>query len=287
MRYGARILSAVYSITFPLEGHLDHALARVELVILLSALASIDRDYIEAFPRIPPLANAPLEYSEARSRLVPPNQFTWQDIASSLPHREPDGRVVGGRVTAPDVVAWRVAELNIKGIAAVPGILIQGNEWRPVVHLPGGQTEDLAPKARYPLLERVRITIALDLFNGQNQKALSNKGLNTLLRALTLIDVAYLKSHPGTPKLHDSDIFYREEPPGAEDWQDIPTCLREKACDCDDLGCWRAAELIVEGIDAWAIAKEHPRPDGGILYHIVTQLPDGRIEDPSRDRGMR
>ena len=88
--------------------------------------------------------------------------------------------------------------------------------------------------------------------------------------------------------LYDSGVRYMEEPPGQEDWQDIPTCLKMRAGDCEDLAWWRVAELRVRyGIQAQPTFKCMQRPNGGMLYHIQVQLPDGRKEDPSRVLGMR
>ena len=57
---------------------------------------------------------------------------------------------------------------------------------------------------------------------------------------------------------------------------------------CEDLACWRAAELRVRyGIAAEPTFIWKVRPGGGYLYHIQVLYPDGRIEDPSRRLGMR
>ena len=90
-----------------------------------------------------------------------------------------------------------------------------------------------------------RVTFVIDLFKGPVEQELSHKALKMLLGALTMIDVEYLKAHPDAPNIYDSGVRYQEEPPGQEDWQDIPTTLRLRNGDCEDLSCWRAAELIV------------------------------------------
>lgn len=133
-----------------------------------------------------------------------------------------------------------------------------------------------------------RITFALDLFNGPHEKELSHATLRTLLMALMYTDMLYLRANPNTPELYKSGVRYEEEPPGQEDWQDIPTCLRLRTGDCEDLACWRAAEYQVRhGIKAVPTFTSQLRPNGSYLYHITVQLPDGRIEDPSRKLGMR
>lgn len=133
-----------------------------------------------------------------------------------------------------------------------------------------------------------RITVVLDLFKGPQEQELSNKALDTLLLALMHIDMAYLEAHPEVPALYESGVRYEEEPPGQEDWQDIPTTLKMRVGDCEDLACWRAAEYRVRhNIMARPVFTVKRRPNGGYLYHILVKLPDGRIEDPSRRLGMR
>lgn len=133
-----------------------------------------------------------------------------------------------------------------------------------------------------------RITFVLDAFKGPHEQAMSHSHLSTLLLALMHVDMAYLQQYPNTPNLYESGVRYEEEPPGQEDWQDIPTCLRMKVGDCEDLACWRAAEYRVRhGIAATPVFTFKRRSSGGYLYHITVRLPDGRIEDPSRRLGMR
>lgn len=133
-----------------------------------------------------------------------------------------------------------------------------------------------------------RITFALDLFNGPRERELSRRTLDVMLDSLFRIDCLYLQAHPDTPWLYQSGIRYMEEPPGQEDWQDIPTCLKMGLADCEDVACWRAAEVTVrQGIRVRPFFREHKRKDGGMLYHILVGYPDGRIEDPSAILGMR
>lgn len=55
---------------------------------------------------------------------------------------------------------------------------------------------------------------------------------------------------------------------------------------CEDLACWRTAELRESGIKAKPFAKWRLKPDGSYAYHALTLLPDGRLEDPSLVLGM-
>ena len=133
-----------------------------------------------------------------------------------------------------------------------------------------------------------RITFVLDMFKGPHEQEMSHKALQTLLMALMYVDMFYLQTHPEAPALYESGVRYSEEPPGQEDWQDVPTTLAMGEGDCEDLACWRAAEYRVRhNIMASPTFTCKKRPNGGYLYHILVKLPDGRVEDPSRRLGMR
>ncbi len=77
-----------------------------------------------------------------------------------------------------------------------------------------------------------RITFVLDSFQGKHDREQSHRQLYILLQALTSVDEEYLCRHPEAPMLYESGVRYMEEPPGQEDWQDIPTCLKMRAGDC-------------------------------------------------------
>ncbi len=108
------------------------------------------------------------------------------------------------------------------------------------------------------------------------------------------------------PPLYASGIVYHEEAPGREDWMDIPEILRQgrlgRGVDCEDLCCWRVAELRVAGYDVEPVIKwqwvprevmmrqgysESHLPGKGVwLVHCCVRWPDGHVEDPSRILGM-
>jgi len=115
--------------------------------------------------------------------------------------------------------------------------------------------------------------------------------MRVLLDALTAINLDWLREYPNTPALYQSGVVYQREPPGREDWQDIPTTIERRNGDCEDLATWRAAELQAKGVRARAIAMPRPMVVGpgrelGTLWHIVVVHPNGSIEDPSRLLGM-
>jgi hypothetical protein len=80
--------------------------------------------------------------------------------------------------------------------------------------------------------EQTRFTVATDLFNGDDERGLSNRVLCHLLVALTAIDAMFLRRHPEFPGVYDGLVRYEEEPLGQEDWQDPATSVAIGTADC-------------------------------------------------------
>jgi hypothetical protein len=132
-----------------------------------------------------------------------------------------------------------------------------------------------------------KVTFVSGLFKGKRNRELSNLNLGILLSALAEIDVLELTRLPELPDLYSSGVRYANEPIGQEDWQDVLTTISRGTGDCEDLACWRVAELRVRhGIDAKPYFSFRPVGPGKTLYHIQVLHPDGRIEDPSKALGM-
>lgn len=241
----------MYRITFvvdPLRTG-EQALSQKSVQTLLAALMTLDVDYLTAHPEIPLVEAAPL-HKETRAQGIE----DWSDIPTCL-------RL--GLAEPRDIACWRAAEQRVR---------FKKEAWPRILQWPTNP----------------RITFCLDLFQGKKEQPLSHKALCTLLTALTLIDIDYLKAHPETPSIYDGRVRYEEEPPGQEDWQDIPTTLRMGFGDCEDLAAWCAAEFYVRhGIAARPTFSYKIRGNGSYLYHITVKLPDGRMVDPSRQLGMR
>jgi len=116
--------------------------------------------------------------------------------------------------------------------------------------------------------------------------ALTDRAVGALLRALFEFDLEYLEMHPATPALYRAGVRYEREPEGQERWLSIPHVLAQRWGDCEDLACWRAAELVLAGErTARPVFKSRWSPRGH-LYHILVERADGSIEDPSRKLGM-
>lgn len=110
-----------------------------------------------------------------------------------------------------------------------------------------------------------------------------SKGLEACLAALFALDKLSV-STGRFPALYESGVRYRREPAARrEEWCTIPECLRRGWGDCEDLACWRAAELCVTGQDSQARPVLLRTRNG---WHVAVQRGDGSIEDPSRRLGM-
>jgi hypothetical protein len=139
-----------------------------------------------------------------------------------------------------------------------------------------------------------RIIFELDLFKGPHEAELSQRVLQVMLDSLYKVDCLYLQANPNTPRIYSPNlvtrkprIHYEREDEGRELWQDIPTTLALGEGDCEDLACWRAAELtMLDKIPCTPTFTVKPRASGGMLYHILVKHPDGTLEDPSRKLGM-
>lgn len=134
------------------------------------------------------------------------------------------------------------------------------------------------------------IDFKLSLFENEQDVERSKTALKLLLMTLVAIDLDYLKTHPLTPPLYQAGVKYMREPPGREWWQDIPTTLKLRNGDCEDLAAWRTAELLHMGADAKIVLRERRMIEGNkemLRFHIIVYRPDtNAFEDPSLFLGM-
>ena len=118
-----------------------------------------------------------------------------------------------------------------------------------------------------------------------------------LVRALVAIDLEYLARN-SAPPLYKSGVRYRYQGTvqgmvtGIDHWWDVPTCLQYGEGSCEDLACWRAAELQLRG-ERGARPFVTQRPNHGTgqeIFHIIVIRGEGprqgQREDPSRLLGM-
>jgi hypothetical protein len=287
----------MYRITYVLGG--EQAYRDKAMRIILAALTMVNREYfLTMLPHAPNIFR--FKFQEE-----PPGVDDWQDASAS---------VALGSMDCEDAACYVAAWIQAKhGILAWPQIVRnEAGKMHIVVELPDGRKFDPTLVMKVPRkpahdhectnhgagTPEQRITIVTDLFRSRTRfgfngsptdipQDLAHKSLSYYLHALYLIDCLYLQLHPEAPKIYEAGVHYEEEPPGREDWQDIPTSVRRKNGDCEDLASWRAAELCVrQGIRAYPTFIWKVRPSGAYLYHIQTTYPDGSVEDPSRRLGM-
>lgn len=127
------------------------------------------------------------------------------------------------------------------------------------------------------------ITFDVGLFLDPEDVPRSRRALLWMMEALIKVNLTYLATHPTVP-LYQSGVVYRAER-NTEIWRDVPNILKYGWGDCEDLACWRAAELQLAGIAAraWIKWRDHNNVQ---MYHAVVRLPNGEIEDPSIALGM-
>lgn len=168
-----------------------------------------------------------------------------------------------------------------------------------------------------------KILFDMDLFPNESERASSQKRVLILLQALTWCDQLYLREHPETPLIYQSDVKYivpeqyekaslpevatvrdflaKKDAPddiqqafklmadqlgAGEHFREISQILKNGGGDCDNVASWRAAELRELGIMARPYITWRKRPDGGTTYHVIVLWPDGSSEDPSLLLGM-
>lgn len=102
------------------------------------------------------------------------------------------------------------------------------------------------------------------------------------LEGLVAVNVELMRTRSQLPPLYGSGVRYRRER-GTERWQTCEQVFSRNVGDCEDLACWRVAELRQAGeVDACAIVSR----TGRRLWHVRVLRADGTIEDPSRMLGM-
>lgn len=132
-----------------------------------------------------------------------------------------------------------------------------------------------------------RATFESALFGPGVSREQSNAAIAVMLDALYRLDLLLLQAKPNFPRLYDSGVRYRREPRGVEKWQDAAVTLARGYGDCEDLACWRAAELYTrDRIAAVPRFTWRRLRDGATMYHIQVLWPNGHVEDPSARLGM-
>jgi len=112
------------------------------------------------------------------------------------------------------------------------------------------------------------------------------RGPNDVERAATILTDASIEDiiTGHAPPWRAARVRYRREGPRTtEDWARAARVAARGWGDCEDLAAYRAADLIVSGVPA--AVRAYLARDGRTI-HVVVELADGTILDPSRARGM-
>lgn len=144
------------------------------------------------------------------------------------------------------------------------------------------------------------VLFKVQLFRDAGDRPRSQEALLWMLEALCKINEGHLADRP-YPPLYESGVRYERED-GTEEWLDVPSILQAGRGDCEDLACWRVAELRRQGHHAGPYVRYRNR-NGVFHYHALVMhyrraiapgptgvrverfVPDV-IEDPSRRLGM-
>lgn len=143
------------------------------------------------------------------------------------------------------------------------------------------------------------VVFKVKLFQGTGDLERSKQALLWMLEALCRINQGHLAKFP-YPPLFQSGVHYEREV-GTENWLDIPSIIEAGWGDCEDLACWRVAELRRKGIHASPYVKFR-RVGGAYHFHALVgiyeeeedggqeiALPSSRLiklHDPSLRLGM-
>ncbi len=116
--------------------------------------------------------------------------------------------------------------------------------------------------------------------------AQTTRELEALVTGLALVSLCQMQDPPVAayiPPLYSGKVRYVREPAGEERWQSAKETAARGYGDCEDLVAYRCAELWHQGKKAAPKVLEI----SPTLRHVVVQLPDGTIEDPSAKLGMK
>lgn len=213
----------------------------------------------------------PIYASGVIHRRREPGPDDWLDVPAVLQQRCADSE---------DLVAWRVAELRVSGVAAEPVVgrvsrreliarghrersLPSRDEWfvRCGVRTPDGKIEDPSRILGGPAgVVPVRQPSTKPLFHltlPDTEDDAHFAPLQIALEGLTQINEWQIRrslrraelglTDKVIPPLYAAGVIYREEAPGHEDWLDAPAVLKQGYADCEDLAAYRTAELRVAG----------------------------------------
>lgn len=110
----------------------------------------------------------------------------------------------------------------------------------------------------------------------------SPEALEAFLEGMTALNTGIIRGS-GLPPLFEAGVVYRREPRGREQWLHAAQLVRRGFGDCEDLACYRAADLRVYESEP---ARVRVLRTGRKTLHAVVERADGSIEDVARALGM-
>jgi hypothetical protein len=117
------------------------------------------------------------------------------------------------------------------------------------------------------------VLFKVKLFRGAGDFERSKTALLWMLEALCQINEGHLAQFP-YPPLYQAGVRYQREV-NTEEWLDIPTVIEAGWGDCEDLACWRVAELRRQGVTASPYVKFR-RVDGVYHFHALVGIYEER-----------
>jgi hypothetical protein len=288
--------------SFPSLTPVDRQNAHTAIAYCLRALTASNVAYLRAHPETPRLFQSGVVYQEE-----PPGAEDWADIGTcrklgwgdcfptgtlllkdDMTLVPVDEIQVGDRIWGRD--AWTQVEAKVaKGTLSVDVVLTNSGDAIKLTsdhHFFVGRCSKHGRDCSCPLSERTTERVPLRELQPRDvlvsPEHLPWKRPEVHQRLRQCVDILRVRAV-------ETDIF--EAPCFDIQTSDHYVYLPEQdvtVSNCEDLACWRAAELqVFEGIRAYPTFLWRARPRGGALYHIQVRYPDDRVEDPSRRLGMR
>ena len=129
-------------------------------------------------------------------------------------------------------------------------------------------------------------------FEGVSDSKTEAAVINSLLRCLVNINLAYIRGH-AVPPLYRAGVVYGR----TREWEPIPTVMERGYADCKSLSAWLCAEYLARGISARCVHRWVARDVQNVEldskmrefsvrdFHVLVQTERG-YEDPSAKLGM-
>jgi hypothetical protein len=133
----------------------------------------------------------------------------------------------------------------------------------------------------------------------EKEREFSLFAMRELLESLVKINVGWIHTHPTEfVPLYKLGVKWQPEN-NTERWLSIPAVISahrgpdKQPVDCEDLACYRVAELRaglgghpLGAVRAVADVRGRVLTGGRIIVHAFVRYPDGSVEDPSKKLGM-